>query len=143
VCVCKRRVCRPPGGEKELRQRLESVRANHSDADGWGCIGRQFEHNCHAPLTAFNYKATSYALCLLRFACVVSACAPWRGGAHAFGANEEPQPHEDSDCGLLRTWNEDEIISSTKSIVEPRTRSSDVSSITSLAPAFSNSTSSS
>lgn len=94
------------------------------------------EHGAHA-------RVLSPLFFCLRLRCWSARMCARRGVAHAFGANEEPQPHEDSDCGLLRTWNEDEIISSTKSIVEPRTMSSEVSSITSFAPAFSNSTSSS
>jgi hypothetical protein len=44
--------------------------------------------------------------------------------------------------GVRLAWKEDEIISSTKSTVEPRTISSDPSSTSSFAPSFSNTTSS-
>jgi len=56
----------------------------------------------------------------------------------AFRAKELPQPHADSESGLLVTTNELLIISSTKSIVEPRTNSNDPSSTTRDAPLRSN-----
>ena len=61
-----------------------------------------------------------------------------RGGLHTntycFKANEDPQPQADSEFGLLLTTNDERIISSTKSIVEPRTNSKEPSSTTTAAP---------
>lgn len=55
-----------------------------------------------------------------------------------FTAKEDPQPQADSDCGLLRTVKALRIISTVKSMVEPRSNSKLELSTTTLQSSFEN-----